>query len=301
MANSVFTNYDAFYNMVLSTTLLANTKTPEWVADSEKIIRFIGEAYKLQSATVDKFLGIITENLTPLALTSDRSAVFAKRSYNGNFADADAIFDIKSSAIFKIQSITEFNSPDINPDWFDYRYYKAYQAEMRFAILNTTASTGELLSTRQVGIMLALGIGCKQDVTAACNRFMQCAYWGDVPSIYYLAYAYKLAGDEASSATFTEVAKLAKKYMMAGYTVVPENEQKQYSNEAIRQFVCISSIRQDIVNALQMKRIDLSFIEAITSKELDYHERLSFINSYESKGWREITNASYKPLNLGFN
>lgn len=45
MIKKICQNYEPFYNMVLSTTILSNTLTKEYCYDAEKIVRFVGEAY----------------------------------------------------------------------------------------------------------------------------------------------------------------------------------------------------------------------------------------------------------------
>ncbi|MEG2451022.1 MAG: hypothetical protein RSB09_04735, partial [Clostridia bacterium] len=93
-----------------------------------------------------------------------------------------------------------------------------------------------------------------------------------------------------------------KKYLFAGYTVIPEKAKALYSEKARIYYVYISSIFQDIVHTQKVVDINFSFIEAITSDKIDYFKRMSFINNYSDQQWKEITNSSQSPTKkLGFN
>ena len=103
------------------------------------------------------------------------------------------------------------------------------------------------------------------------------------------------------SQIFTEVAVLADKYLHAGYTVVSSEDKEKYSQKAIETYLLISSILQDVVYAQNKQNIDFSFVEAILSPELDYFKRMYFVNNYERKEWRDVTNSAHNPANkIGF-
>ena len=74
-----------------------------------------------------------------------------------------------------------------------------------------------------------------------------------------------------------------------------------FLKEAQTYYVYISSIKQDVVYAYDKTAIDFSFVEAITSDSLDYFEKMEYINNYEKKEWKNVTNSSEKPpKKLGF-
>lgn len=295
MENRIFENYDVFYNMVLSTTIMSNSQSEKFVVDSEKIIDFIGNAYNLDEDFISQCKQTILGDLMSLNLFKEQLAIYASRNIEEELSDSEALFDIKGEVLTRLHSMSNLKSPEINSNWFDYSHYKTYQAEVRFKKLNATSSTGNIIATRQVGILSALGIGCEVDYVRAIKRLSQCAYWGDIPAIYMLAYTYKLAGFENESNTFYELASLADKYLFSGYTVLPEEDKKKYSEQACLYYVYISTIKQDIVHAYNKSNIDFSFLEALTSPTIDHFERMEYINDYEKKEWKNITNSSEKP------
>ena len=292
----IFKHYEAFYNMVLSTTIMSNSPTAEFEKDADKIIKFIGDAYKLEDALVEECKGIILGDLATLGLSTDQQAVYGMRSFGDSFSARDVLFDIKSDVLTKLQRLSETRNLEINPGWFDYSHYKTYQAEVRFAKILTTAAAGELIATRQVGVLQALGIGCDKDLAAATHRLTQCVVWGDIPSMYYLANVYRLAKDKARSKICYELAELAEKYLKSGYTVLPDDTALLYSEDAKRYYAYIATIKQDIIYAYNIFKLDFSFIEAITTPTLDHFKRMEYIDHYDKKEWKEVTNTSEKPV-----
>ncbi len=300
----IFKNYEAFYNMVLSTTIMSNTSTPELDNDARRIIEFIGKAYKFEDKFIEKCTSIILDELSSFALTIDQDAVYTSRELGDKFSDKDVLFDIKGDVLNKLNGIFESRDEKIigiNRNWFDYTHYKTYEAHVRFSKINIASASGSLICTKQAGILKILGIGCEENLEEGIYRLMQCAIWGDIPSMYLLAYAYKLAGNEEKSKLFYEISEISKKYLNVGYTELSKEVRKQYSEEAYIYFVYIATIKQDIINACHMKTIDFSFIEAITSDKLDYYKRMYYINNYERKEWKEVTNSSREPSKvIGF-
>lgn len=299
--DTIFKNYDAFYNMVLSTTMMSNTQTPELESDARKIIGFIGRALRLDEGFIEHCKHTILDELSALGLTADQQAVYRSRKFGDSYSDEDVLFDIKGDVLTRLQSLSNIRSAEINPSWFDYSHYKTYQADIRFSKIYTASASGNLLTTRQVGILLALGVGCDKDINEAIHRFTQCVVWGDIPSMSYLAYTYALAGDEQKSKVFYELADLSKKYLKSGYTILPDDAKNAYSKEAQTYYVYVSTIKQDVVYAYDKTAIDFSFVEAITSDSLDYFEKMEYIDNYEKKEWKKVTNSSEKPSKkLGF-
>ncbi len=299
---NVFKNHDAFYNMVLSTTIMSNSITSEFENDAKEIIGFIGKAYGINDDLIFDCCDIILNRLMQLGLIADQRAVYGGRSLGNEYSDDDILMDIKVDVLTKLQSMTNIDNIEINPNWFDYTHYKTYQADIRFSALNTTSAGGNLIATRQVGILQTLGIGCPEDKDAAIKRFIQCVFWGDIPSMYFLSYTYLLAGNDKKSKLFYELASLCSKYLNTGCTVLPDEVKNSYSEESRTYYAYVSTIKQDIVYAYKKNVIDLSFIEAITSDSLNYLQRMEYINNYENKEWKNVTNSTAKPeVKFGFN
>ena len=301
MLENIFNNYEAFYTMLTSTVLMSNTPSGSFVEDCDKIIEFIGNAYCLDESVVCECKESIYKSLAPISLIVDKNAVFNGRNFGDVLSDKDVLNDIKCDVIASLERISKSNIPCINPDWFDYNHYFSYNACVRHEEIKQASSSGNVIANRQIGVLLALGIGAEANLKESCNRFLRGALWGDIPSLKLLAHTLKLNGNEKEAKTFSETAELADKYLHSGYTVVPKEEKTNYSEEAVTYYVYISSILQDIVYAYNKQNIDYSFIEALLTEELDYYKRMHFINNYERKEWKDLTNSAHNPSKkIGF-
>lgn len=299
--DTIFKNYDAFYNMVFSTTIMSNTLSPDLESDARIIIDFIGHAWRFKESLIEHCKYTILDVLSSLSLTADQQAVYRNRKFDDTYSEEDILLDIKGDVLTRLQCLSDMHNAEINPSWFDYSHYKTYQANVRFSKIYTASASGDLLTTRQVGILLALGIGCDKNIEESIHRLTQCVFWGDIPSMFYLAYAYKLAGNEEKSQVFYELAELSQKFLNGGYTILPDKVKNSYSQEAQTLYVYVSTIKQDVVYAYNKTAIDFSFVEAITSDSLDYFGKMNYIDNYEKKEWKNVTNSSRKPpKKIGF-
>lgn len=293
MIKDVFVNYEAFSNMVLATTIMSNAQTEEYRADAEKIIRFIAKAYGFTEEFTAECEHVILDELSRLGKVTDQQVVYSARRADGQYGDMDSLFDIKGDALATVQSLGK--EAGIREGWFDYRHYKTYQPNIRFEKINVASAGGNVIAVRQAGILHALGIGCEKNLDKAELRLMQCAIWGDVPSMLLVKEVYAEKGDDKRAKIYGEVAAIAKDYLYAGCTVIPEFDKGNYSDEAHEIYALISSIRQDVVRAYEKYNIDFSFVEALRMPELDYYKRMSYINNYSNHEWKELTNASVNP------
>ena len=132
---------------------------------------------------------------------------------------------------------------------------------------------------------------------------MQCAIWGDIPSMRLVAEVYREKGETDKADLYAEVAAIAGDYLYAGCTVIPSFDKHEYSDKSREIYALISSIRQDVVRAYDKYNVDFSFVEALRSPELDYYKRMEIINNYSKNEWKEVTNASVNPaakVRIGF-
>ncbi len=301
MTPNMLENYDAFYNMVLSTTIMSNAHGESFAQDATAIINFVGQAYRLSDDFIAGATDIILNKLISLGLTADQQAVYSSREYGSVYTDEDVLFDIKGDVLNTLHTLSQEKNLNINSSWFDYSHYKTYHPHVRFAKINAVGATGNLIAARQVGILKVLGIGCERNYAEAAKRLLFCTLWGDIPSMYCLAYTYSLMEDAKKSKIFYELAELAQKHLLTGCTVVPEEDKALYSEEARNYYVIVSSIKQDVINAYNKTSIDFSFVEAITSDTLDYAKRMDYIDHYDKKQWKDVTNATSRPSKkIGF-
>lgn len=64
MIDEIFKNYEVFYNMVLSTTIMSNARSEQLTQDSKKIIDFIGKSYELGDEFINDCADIIINELS---------------------------------------------------------------------------------------------------------------------------------------------------------------------------------------------------------------------------------------------
>ena len=284
-------HYNAFEQMVLHTTMLANNPVPMALRDSTAIIRFIADAFGWQEELTVKAVFVLTEELTDMNVLSDRSALYLLNTTPGEKAKLDedkfVLYDVKAKAIKRLADMGQNYLGSMgNP--FDYDHLNEYNPYMRFHEMVELASLGNLLACRMVGIMLALGIGVQQDLPAAVVRFRQATYWGDLPSTYYLALCLvRLKDDDADVAV--SLRDLMARNLRSCVTMLPEEEKTDRS--AVSLFQLISSIRQDIVNGKRHEPIDYSFVEVMMLPNLSYARKMEYVNLYPGGDWREETNS----------
>lgn len=304
MIDEIFKNYEVFYNMVLSTTIMSNARSEQLTQDSKKIIDFIGKSYELGDEFINDCADIIINELSSLGKTTDQLAVYANRSIDEFVTDSDSLFDIKGDVLATLQSISEIERKTVNPGWFDYTHYKSYQPDIRYTKIYMTSVTGNLTATRQVGILLSLGIGCKKSYDCAVKRLLQCAQWGDIPAMHYLTYVYKLNGDEKNYKLFKEITEISEEYLRTGVTILPDEVIQKYSKEACEYYTCIASILLDVIYLHEINNtnnIKFSFLEAVFSPTLNFYERMDYINNYSKLTWKYVTNPTAKSsAKLGF-
>ncbi len=272
-------NYEAFKEMVISTTLLGNKVDDNWKKDSLEILNFIGSAYNLNKEDLLDFEDIIINKLSKLFLISD-----AKYNLNVDI-NSSYYYDTKSSMIIFLQS---FYSP-LENYWLDYNYLNTYFPEIHFYNMNEASKFGHLIASKQIGLLYALGIGVEKNYRKAIHKFMQCAFWGDIPSVYMLAHIYKLLDDEINYSVYKDLIVLVEKYLNAGITEVNE---PNINKKSIEMFSLISSIFQDVVKPDSNKHlvIDYSFTEVMLLESVSLKNKHYYINNYTKANWRDASN-----------
>ena len=299
--NNVFKSYDALYNSILATTVITNTFNEEAVSDCKKIINFVCEAYGKDEEFTSKIKKIVLEDLVCLGVMEDLNAFDAGKSFYKEYADLDKCLEIKYEIIRMLTDLRT-SHPGTNFGFVNFDHYNVYQPCARYKKLLVSAMRGDLVSTRELGILQALGIGCEKNFEDAKRRFLQCTLWGDVQSAYLLAYLLRLMNDK-KSIVISEVAELMSSYLDDGITVLPKDVKEKYSEEANAYFIYISSIKYDVVYAYDLSFMDFSFLEVIMSDDADYNKKMTFIDQYRDKKWKSFTNKvteNTKRTKIGF-
>lgn len=293
-------NYLAFSDMLLTITMLSNEFNDELERDSYEIIKFIGEVFSLSENEKEDSKNLITDELTRISTIDD---VEAYQNYKkiDELNKIDSFLYLKTVAISTLENIYQhFSNDAFNQYFFNYHYLRPYYPSIRFHELTTSAIKGNVDINRTLAIMLALGIGHEKDTRSAIYHFLQCAYWGDITSLYYLAYLYKKTGKKEETKLYEDLIELMN-FALEGRTVLPSKIKNKYSKKSQECFALIASIKQDIVLAKNISNINFSFLEVIFSDNIDYYDKIGYINRYSYEEWKEITNSSSNPKKkLGF-
>lgn len=294
-------NYLAFINMLLATSILSNYFDENMINDSRKIIDFIGNVFKLNDNNINYCFKLISDDLTMISIIDDVDA-YQRNVQDVNYLDISDYLYLKCETLLKLNNIhKQFEHQNLNSSLFDYRYLRRYSPDIRFKELENASKIGIIDINKSVAILQYLGIGCKKNIDTAIYRFKQCAYWGDISSLYFLAYIFKSINEEKEYKIFNELCNLSD-YFLEGRTNVPSEEEYKYSKESIDEFKIISSIIQDIILSYNKTCINYSFIEVILLNNIDYYQKMKCINNYHQELWKEISNSSNDPnKKMGFN
>ena len=300
MIKTIHENYPAFYNMLIATTLLGNKSSSDYDRDAGKIIEFIGKAFFFDEEIIKYCQKMILDELVTISVKEDVNAFINSHNYDTEPEENDSLLMMKCDAINVVESLGEVKNVHLNPDWFNYTHYKSYYPLVRYRQLALAASTGNPIANKATALMLYLGIGVqktKENRESAIYKLQQCLMWGDSSAAYYLRYIFASEGKEQEAAIYADLMKLIP-YLEEGRTVLPEEKQKEISEEALKLFNIISSIKQDIVINEQRVYIDYSFVEVILMEKIDYYRKLKFINEYRQQEWKEASNSSVKKIGI---
>ncbi len=287
-------NYLAILDMLLTVTMLSNNFNDDLDNDANIIIQFIGDVFKLSKNEVEECKKLITSDLTTISTINDVETYFANEQKDASSEDNNYLY-LKTIALLSLDNIFKcFSQNNFNQYYFDYHYLRPYNSTIRYNELAITSIKGNVDINRTIAIMLTLGIGHKKDIYSAIYRLKQCAYWGDVTSLNYLSFLYEQMGDEKEAKLYSNLSELIG-YASEGRTVLSKELKDKYDKQTQETFAIVTSIKQDIVLALNMSDINFSFLEVILSENIDYYKKIGFINRYTNQEWKEITNSSENP------
>lgn len=281
--------YLAFSNMLLTITMLSNEFNNELEEDSYKIIKFIGNVFELSKQEINECKNLIRNDLTILSTNDDVIAFKENRGYK-DFPLIDEFLYLKSEAILKMNKLyNQLKYTIYNESCFDYSYLRKYSSFIRFQELEDISLKGDIDINRTLALMQVLGIGCKENIDKAIFKFKQCAYWGDIYSLYYLEYLYSLKNDKKTSRLYSNLSKLSN-FMLEGRTIILEEELNKYSDKVLEEYKIISTIFLDIVLYLKNSNINQSFLEVILDDSLSFKKKMKLINNYSKEEWKKFSN-----------
>ena len=303
MITEIHKNYSAFREMLLATTALSNRSSKKYDEDCKAIIDFIGKAYSLNEDLIEYCKKIILDELVAISTDQDITAFVNSHTFEGELDELDSLFSAKCDVIGVIRNFGEVRSPQLSPAWFDYSHINPYYPEIRYQQLSIAASTGNVVANKIVGVLSVLGIGCessKEMMLSGIYRLRQCAIWGDISSLFLIREVYHILEMKEQKTLYDELVSLIP-YMKEGRTIIPSRMAEKVSKEAMQTFAIMCSIKQDIILSKQKFYIDYSFVEVMLLADVDYYDKLNFINHYDQQEWKEVTNSSFNPnRKIGF-
>lgn len=293
--------YLALSSILITTTMLSNDFNTELENDSSYLIDFIGGVFSLSKEEIEECKRLVLDELTVVSTVQDANAFFANQG-DRDFPKIGQYLYLKCDAILKLKNIYQkFNKVNFNQIYFEYRYLRPYYPDIRFKELVDSSVNGDVDINRTVAILLAAGVGCEKDIDAAIYRFKQCAFWGDISSLYFLKHLFEIKGEEKEKKLFSNLCVLSS-YLSNGRTNIPNIKKKEYDQLTSDTFSLIASIKQDIILDYNIYDIDYSFVEIMLLDNIDYYKKMKCINEYKNQWWKELTNSSSDPSKkLGFN
>lgn len=281
--------YLAFSNMLLSITMLSNEFNNELEEDAYKIIKFIGNVFELTKQEISECRNLIRNDLTILSTNGDVIAFKENKGYK-DFPAIEEFLYLKSEAILKMNKLyNQAKYTTYIESYFDYSYLRKYSSFIRFQELEDISLKGDIDINRTLGIMHFLGIGCKENIDKAIFKFKQCAYWGDIISLYFLTYLYLLKNDKKTSKLYFNLSKLSD-FMLEGRTIIPNEIAEKFNDKILEEYKIISTIFLDIVLYLKSSNINQSFIEVILDDDLSFNRKMKLINNYSKEEWKKFSN-----------
>ena len=285
-------NYEAFHLMTLSTTFLNSAAFGDFQSDAERIINFIGEAYKLDHETVNSFLEIILGDMMKIGLVSDYHALSSLENLNENDINNLVFYELKGKVIEEVNRSNRrgyFHSnsrlnQDMKASMKYESFHHAYDAYVRFESTKLQASYGDVNSSRELGLMYALGIGTKKDLKKAELHLHRCIMWGDIPSAILMSRILLEEKDKWNADRYSALYQLEKEYLEDGVIMLPECE--KVGREVKDDYLCIALIKQYLVVQAKLTEIDIAFLNAIQQPELSLKVKLNYISRYKDNLWK---------------
>ena len=292
--DSMREHYEAFYLMTLSAAFLNSAALGEFESDAGEVLAFVGKAYGLDEEVTGAFSGLILGDMMKIGLVSDYHALNAFEELDDRDRDNLIFYEIKGRAVEEVnrsnrRSYSQANSrlnQEMKTGMKYESFHHAYDATVRFESLKQQAGCGDINSTRQLGILYALGIGTECDLARAVMHLERCVMWGDVPAAALLREVRSRKGDDQGARECEELYRLEKKYLEDGVINLPGEEDVE---DAVgERYLCIALIRQYLVIQSRMEEIDIAFLQALSQPGLSHRDKLMLISRYKDSVWKNF-------------
>lgn len=290
LKNNVKKHYDPFYLMTLSTALLNPVCIDDCQNDACKIINFIAQAYDIPSKIRDEFCNLILGDMQKIGLIGDYTALANIEMLDYNDYENLFFYEIKGRAIEAVNASSLAPYPNaksaiikayekMNYDMF----HHIYDSMFRFKQIEKQANYGDVNSTRQIGIMYYLGIGCEQNSNNAILYLKRSMLWGDIASTALINQIYKNEKDNRAD-DYKNLFDIETNYLPKGITIIPDYECATENVQNL--FTLISMINQYLVTQSGIDKINIPFTNVINNRKISFDEKYALILMYENKSWK---------------
>ncbi len=198
---AIYDNFEIFYTMCLSATLLSTYNSQKSDTDSHSVISYIGNAFCLSKETTKLYENIILGDMMNIGLFTDYQAISSTELLSDEDKENIELYEIKGRVLeeIAIYEAQNYNVADVriaNQIKLNMKYeyfHHPYNPRMKFWETKKMAKSGCVGIVRQLGLLNTLGIGCCINYKKAEDCFLKCVLWGDTMSAVLLNQLYTMA------------------------------------------------------------------------------------------------------------
>lgn len=290
----VYDHFEVFHMMCLSTSFMSTYNCKEFDNDAHQIIHFIGQAFHLAADIITAFEHCILGDMMNIGLITDYQAISSTELLSHQDKENIDLYEIKGRILEEIAvcEAQNYHLADMRianqiHAGMKYEYFHhPYNAQFRFWYLNRLMKSGNVDVQRQVGLLYALGIGCKKDAQKAEECFLKCILWGDTLSSVLVTWLYKI--------TKKKVSPLDQLHFCTDPSKLKGTKVQEYWNlMKLLQFHIIAPKKDPLIlNELA---------DLLISNILSYPEKVDLISNFNEKTWHNIPILGNKAGNsIGF-
>lgn len=285
----VYHNMEAFYTMTLASAMVSTYNSEESDSDAEKIIRYIGEAYRLEDSFIDECKEKILGDMMSVGLVSDYLALSSLDMLDDKDRQNIALYDIKGQIIEQVNHIKSRDYTNksakagrVSKNQKQYEtFHHPYNAYRSFFSLNKLAEFGEMTATRQVALLYITGVGCEKNLQKAEQLLLRCVFWSDKVSVKLLAYLYRLLNNGEKEKCCEKIYELEKD------TTITHSYCLFNGDEAERSFSLIRLIKNAVILQSDVNIIDTVFVDVMANASVPVEKKTAYIVDYKNRPWNK--------------
>ncbi|MBQ7876520.1 MAG: hypothetical protein IJ316_04440 [Clostridia bacterium] len=307
LIDNIYANYEAFYAMTLTATMVSTYNSDASDRDAAEMINYIGNAFDFSEAFMHSCRTHILGTMMSVGLICDYHALSSIDMLSDEDKKNIDLYEIKGRALEEVNRIENSvfvysetrTGQQVRNNMKYEAFHHPYNANLRFRNLTKQAESGELICTRQLGLMYALGIGCGKNFEYAEKLFERCILWGDEISIKLLAYLCRLNEDETQEAMYNEVFDARTKDLVTSWF---DHREVCISSEGAKQcYELISLVKKMIIAPKKLSLIDIAFTDVIAAKHISFESKKKYILRYGEGLWKQEYWDNEKMVNaIGF-